>query len=243
MKKLFTILLLVVAIISASACSSMATIVAVTNSGNASKNQPKQSASSQSSSTVKPSTNPSTDPTVKQSINPSTDPTVNPRTNSTTSSSAQPAPVWGVTDPVEYTPDLVIYDKNNPMDVKINLGSDVTSVESVQFRTPRPNTWNFKFEDGKLYIPQTLLSYDGTGKFELKVNTNNGSITCKIYCVTKFITDETQFMNIGNTDYPMDGTYILGKNLDFNGVENIRPIGFNNTDSPTQFTGTFDGAI
>ena len=128
------------------------------------------------------------------------------------------------------------------MDVKINLGSDVTSVESVQFRTPRPNTWNFKFEDGKLYIPQTLLSSAGTGKFDLNVNTNNGSITCKIYCVTKLITDETQFMSIGNTDYPMDGTYILGKNLDFNGVENIRPIGFNDTDSPIQFTGTFEGA-
>ena len=202
----------------------------IINGGDASDNLPKQSASSQSSSTVKPSTNPSTDPTVK------------PSTNPTTSSSAKSTPVWGTLDPVEYTPDLVIYDKNNPMDVKINLGSDVTSVESVQFRTPRPNTWNFKFEDGKLYIPQTLLSSAGTGKFDLKVNTNNGSITCKIYCVTKFITDETQFMSIGNTDYPMDGTYILGKNLDFNGVENIRPIGFNDTDSPIQFTGTFEGA-
>ena len=54
--------------------------------------------------------------------------TVNPSKNSA-SSSAQPAPIWGVTDPIEYTPTLVVYDTTNPMDVKINLGNGVTSVQ------------------------------------------------------------------------------------------------------------------
>ena len=294
MKKLFTILLLVVAIISASACSSMTTTIDKSDE-NLSKNSTpiisdslKIKAKSNSGFTVKGTSitgNINDDSvslydaliipegseinafTIDENGNETEIENMNDISltlgenhlhivikygdttqdydviiNGGDASDNQHTPVWSTLDPVEYTPDLVIYDKNNPMDVKINLGSDVTSVESVQFGTPRPNTWNFKFEDGKLYIPQTLLSSAGTGKFDLKVNTNNGSITCKIYCVTKFITDETQFMSIGNTDYPMDGTYILGKNLDFNGVENIRPIGFNDTDSPTPFTGTFEGA-
>ncbi len=171
--------------------------------------------------------------------------TVNPSKNSA-SSSAQPAPIWGVTDPIEYTPTLVVYDTTNPMDVKINLGNGVTSVESIEYigKSNTRTDSDFKFENGLLYIPRSFLTIRGTGEFKIKVTTNNGSITCKLCCATKVITETDEFTRIGDIefpDYPLNGTYVLGKDLDFNGAK-WYPIGYNDTDTPNSFTGVFEGA-
>ena len=179
--------------------------------------------------------------------------TVKPSKNSA-SSSAQPAPVWGVTDPIEYTQTLVVYDTTNPMDVKINLGNGVTSVESIEYigKSNTRTDSDFKFENGLLYIPRSFLTIRGTGEFKIKVTTNNGSITCKLCCATKVITETDEFTRIGDIefpDYPLSGTYVLGKDLDFNGKKCL-PIGYSDEDlskngndgNHSLFTGVFEGA-
>lgn len=182
--------------------------------------------------------------------------TVKPSENSA-SSSDQTAPVWGVLDPFEYTPTLVVYDTTTPMDVKINLGSGVTSIESIEYPGRRQTKRNksddyFRYTDGLLYISQSFLtipssfqsSNGGTGEFNIKVTTNNGSITCKLCCATRVINETDEFTRIGDIefpDYPLNGTYVLGKDLDFNGAK-WYPIGFNDTDEPDPFTGVFEGA-
>ncbi len=197
--------------------------------------------------------------------------TVKPSQNSA-SSSDQSAPLWGVTDPIEYTPTLVVYDTTTPMDVKINLGSGVTSIESIEYLGRRQTKRNksddyFRYTDGLLYISQSFLtlpssfqsSNGGTGEFKIKVTTNNGSeITCKLCCATRVINEPDEFTRIGDIeypDYPLNGTYVLGKDLDFNGAKWC-PIGYSDDDlskydekgncidpnNHRPFTGVFEGA-
>ena len=189
---------------------------------------------SSATATVTPSSNPS-------AVNPSS---VSPTTQPTT-------PTWKTMDQTVYTPAFVLHNTSNAMDVQINLQNGATSVTSIQLidkTAQSPNTWNFAYESGVLKVPQDFLTAKGTGKFTLRANTNSGAVDCTLLVATKVITTCQEFQNIGSSlEMPLNGTYVLGNDLDFSTFGNFNPIGNTATktaggDIGNAFTGVLFGA-
>ena len=236
MKKILIVSILAIAMLFA--CVGCNFGVAPVNYSKGASPQPQSSATSDASSTSNPSATSTASSTVTPGPSSGT-PSVTP--------SAQPTtPTWKTMDPTVYTPAFVLHDTSNAMDVQINLQNGATSVNSIQLDSQTPNNWNFAYESGILKVPQDFLAAKGTGKFTLRANTNSGAVDCTLYVATKVITTCQEFQNIGTSNMPLTGTYVLGNDLDFSTFGNFNPIGNTGlvygTKTGLDFTGIFCGA-
>lgn len=143
----------------------------------------------------------------------------------------------GVAESVGDYSKIAYFETDNPSDVKISIDTDDIQKVSFKYRTLGDKEYSFK--NGTLTIKKSVFADETAGDKRLRVFVGDKFFEIKVRVVTKVICTADDFNAIRNN---MNGTYVLGNDIDFGGAE-FFPLGksLSADESTTVFEGIFDG--
>lgn len=138
---------------------------------------------------------------------------------------------------------IMVFDKSNMKDLTIGNCSGVSRVIISGGNVVESG---YKVSGSTLTLSKELLNTFGIGEHTITVVKTNGSVITKVLkIVTKIITTTDEFRNMSTA---AGNYYLLGNDLNFTNISDMRPIGHINStnenvaNEPSPFYGIFDGA-
>ena len=107
---------------------------------------------------------------------------------------------------------------------KMEINGDITGVACG--RTAADSD-QYSYRNGVLTLGGKFISsISGTGEKAIIITTSSGKIALNALAVTSVITTAEEFQAINTDAVTLQGTYVLGNDIDLSGIDNFEPLGW-----------------
>lgn len=103
--------------------------------------------------------------------------------------------------------------------VQIEIKGNITSISCGRSKAKEGE---YAYKDGVLTLSGSFLKEISAGEKDIRIATSSGNLTLSALCADKIITTAEEFQNINDN---LDGTYVLGNDIDLSSIDNFEPLG------------------